>query len=144
MSHDFAIWKRSDATKTAMLLEVYDAICEGRDHPAMAKFAVERVEAALQKAFGSAKDKDKLITWNSWSTEQANWIFVHCGHDAASEVAQRLGSLAMRFSYLLVYDPQRIAVWANRRPPLRKTKATRAKPKAAMRAKRKTAKKKAK
>lgn len=127
MSYDFAIWKRSDATKTAMLAEVYAAICKDRDHPAMAPFDLKSVERDLEKEFGGGDNAAKALVWNSESSANATWIFVHCSLSAANEVAQRIATIVVKHDYLLLYDPQRVCVWGNRRPPLRKTKTVKKK-----------------
>lgn len=103
-----------------MLAEVYAAICEDRDHPAMATFDLKRVERDLEKEFSG----DQAVAWNSDSSANATWIFLHCGFSAANEVAQRIAAIVVKHDYLLLYDPQRICVWGNRRPPLRKPAKT--------------------
>ncbi len=117
MSFDFAIWRRSPTTKTAMLAEVYESIRQGRDHPAMATFDLPAFEEALRDEFGAAAfETDGLLLFASGSSPNANWAIVECAHSVANEVAMRLIPVALAHE-LLVYDPQGKGVWGNKRPP---------------------------
>ena len=120
MSFDLAIWKRSATTKTAMLAEVYEAICNGRtDHPAMREFDLPALERALQAEFGDyTKDPEMLdcpINCYRGVSDSGCWLTVHCSHSVAADVLSRVIPIALSQG-LLVFDPQRQAVYGNKRP----------------------------
>jgi len=116
MSYDLAIWKRSTTTKTAMLAEAFEALSEGRDHPAMTKFDVQGLEQALKDAFGDYdKNADCLIACAWGSTTVADWLLIQCNFPVAEEVLEKIVPIALDLE-LLIYDPQREVVWGNRRP----------------------------
>lgn len=116
MSYDLAIWKRSEITKTAMLAEAYKAICDGCDHPAMAPFDLSALERVLQDEFGDYRNTaDGTIICETGSTVAASWLVVQCAHSMAESVTAKVVAIALGQG-LLVYDPQRGAVWGNKRP----------------------------
>lgn len=116
MSYDFAIWKRSAETKTAMLAEAYASICDGDCHSAMAHFELQSLEQAVKAEFGDyTVEVDGPIICASGSTQTASWMIVHCSHSAATDISSRLVPIALALG-LLVYDPQRSCVWGNKRP----------------------------
>jgi hypothetical protein len=115
-----AIWKRSETTKTAMLAEVYDAICEGRDHPAMAPFDLAALERALKDEFGDYENHVVgSVVCETGSTATASWLVVRCAASMAQSVVAKVVPVAIALD-LLVYDPQRRCVWGNKRPPKKK------------------------
>lgn len=121
MSFDLAIWKRSENTKTAMLAEAYTAICKGDDHPAIAPFDLNVLEKALKTEFGDYTNTvEGPIVCETGSSIRANWLIVQCAHSLAVSVLAKVIPIALAQG-LLVYDPQRQAVWGNRRPPKKKT-----------------------
>src|SRR5688572_16219642 len=121
MSFDLAIWKRSATTKTAMLAEVYGAICNGQTaHPAMGTFDLPELERALKAEFGNySKEPDMFdcpIHCERGASDSGTWLIVQCQHSESEEVKSRVIPIALERG-LLVYDPQRQAVWGNQRPP---------------------------
>src|SRR5262249_16063125 len=111
MSFDLAIWKRSATTKTAMLAEAYNAICDGRDHQGRGPFDLSRVERALEGEFVDYKNSlDSIILCETGTTPAANWLIVQCAHSKSELVAEKVVPIALKLD-LLVYDPQREAVW---------------------------------
>lgn len=124
MSFDLAIWKRSATTRTAMLAEAYNAICAGGDHPAMAPFELHPLERALEAEFGDYKNTlDSIIVCETGTTPAANWLIIQCAHSNSELVAEKVVPIALKLG-LLVYDPQRQAVWGNKRPEKPKKKPT--------------------
>jgi len=124
MSFDLAIWKRSATTKTAMLAEVYAAICDGQTaHPAITTFDLAELEAALKAEFGDyTKEPDMFgcpIQCERGASDSGSWLIAHCEHSAAGDVSSRVIPIALDRG-LLVYDPQRQTVWGNKRPPKNK------------------------
>ena len=116
MSYDFAIWKRSATTKTAMLEETYFAICAGHDHPAMAPFDLPALERAIKAEFGDyTASVEGPIVCEASGTSAANWLIVSCAHSVSEVIFSRLAPIALEQG-LLVYDPQRGGVWGNKRP----------------------------
>ena len=77
MSYDFAIWRRSERTKTAMLADAYDAICDGSDHPAMAPFELGALERALREQFGDLDAVDGPIVCEAGGTAAAKCPRMH-------------------------------------------------------------------
>ena len=121
MSFDLAIWKRSPTAKTAMLAEVYGVICDGQTiHPAIAPFDLSDLEAALRSEFGDYTKEPEMfdcpIHCDRGESESGTWLIVQCGHSDAAEVSSRVVPIALERG-LMVYDPQRQAVWGNKRPP---------------------------
>jgi hypothetical protein len=121
MSFDLAIWKRSPTTKTAMIVQVYEAICEDQPHPATGAFDVAEFESALISEFGNYKKEpdafDCLIHSGGSACDGSNcWIIVCCAHPMAAEVESRLIPLALQRE-LMVYNPQRQSIFGNKRPP---------------------------
>ena len=121
MSYDLAIWKRSPTTKTAMLDACYQAIIDGTDHEAMARFDDEPLMAGLEKAFGTrhtqwfGDDADKApFLYETGSGEHGNWMLLTCTYSAIQQVFPVVADLAVGQG-LMVDDPQRGAVWGNRR-----------------------------
>lgn len=115
MSYDFAIWKRSETTKTAMLAEAYEALSLGRDHPAMTTFDAEQLDQALKNEFGNDKDTNSLIACAWGNTANADWLLVQCSFADADEVISKIVPIVLDLE-LLVYDPQKEIVWGNKRP----------------------------
>lgn len=121
MSFDLAIWKRSPTTKTAMVVQVYEAICNGQSHPATAAFDVAEFESALISEFGNYQNEPDMFDCIIHSVGSASdgsncWLIISCAHSNSAEVSSRLLPLALQRD-LMVYDPQRQAVWGNKRPP---------------------------
>ena len=116
MSYDFAIWKRSETAKTAMLAEAYKCICNGGSHWAMAPFDLAALEGALKREFGAYTTATPgEVLCESGTADGASWLVVQCSHSAAASVAPRVASIALSQG-LLVYDPQRNVVFGNKRP----------------------------
>lgn len=118
MSFDLVFWKRGPKTKTAMLRETYAALCEGNTHISMEHFPIEQLMNDI---------KDKLGDWNDENSkyalevsdvrgEDGEAVFVHCAFSSAEEVTKICIDLALKYDIML-YDPQRVAVWNNKRPP---------------------------
>ncbi len=120
MNSTLAIWRRSETTKTAMLAEAYNAICEGSDHPAMAPFDLAALERALKDAFGDYENNlVGSVVCETGSTAAANWLVVRCAASMAQSVAAKVVPIALGLD-LLVYDPKRQCVWGNKRSPKKK------------------------
>ena len=120
MSFDLAIWKRSETTKTAMLLDVYREICEGRaSHPAIATFNLALLETALKAEFGDYDREPDMfdcpINCDRGVSDSGCWLVVHCSHPTAQNVLSRIVPISTSQG-LLVFDPQRQAVYGNKRP----------------------------
>lgn len=116
MSYDFAIWKRSADTKTAMLLESYEALSHGDSHPAMQGFNGKKLEKALKKEFDYEKTKPEcMIALAPGSRDKVNWMMIHCNFPDAGEVTERVLPIVLDME-LMLYDPQRECVWGNKRP----------------------------
>jgi hypothetical protein len=118
MSCDFAVWKRSPATKTAMVKEVHDAIGQDRSHPAMARFDPKNFESCLRSEF-AAELMDGLLPFEfescDFTGETGNWFNVHLGYGKLAEHTKLLVHAAVECG-LMVYDPQRGVVYGNSRP----------------------------
>lgn len=117
MSYDFGIWRRAVTTKTAMVVEVWQAITEEHGHPAMGDFDAASVLAEIAQRFPSAQsDPDNALLGSAGRDGDAAWIVIHAPHSAAQEYTNLLMEIALAHG-LMLWDPQRGAVWGNRRPP---------------------------
>ncbi|MBD8528178.1 hypothetical protein [Pseudomarimonas arenosa] len=125
MSYDFAIWKRAESAKTAMLAEVYAAVCDDRSHLAMAPFDLPALESVLKAEFGDySVDADLEILCYPGQTESVCWMIVASPYSAAGDVHARLVPIVLEHG-LLLYDPQRKSVVGNKRPPCASAATTR-------------------
>ena len=115
MSYDFAIWKRSATTKTAMLADAYDAMCHERGHAAVDSFDVAELSRAIQALYGGPAAQDAPFVLDGGSHDGSSWLIVNCTHPAASSVRDSILDLVLSRG-LLLYDPQRAVVWGNTRP----------------------------
>ena len=115
MSYDFAVWKRSATTKTAMLIDAYEAICAASAHSAVDNFDTAELERALQHHC-EILDIDELpFAVETGEAAGSSWLVVNCPFSAADEIRDVLVTMALDRG-LMVYDPQRQVVWGNRRP----------------------------
>ncbi len=119
MSYDLAFWKRSKLTKTAMLVETYQAICDNKDHISMTFFDSEQVLNDLKDAFG---DLDNFEGENpipfivdTGGGENGNWIILNCVYSQVQEVTDKCVEIAVK-NGIMLFDPQIVCVWNNRRP----------------------------
>lgn len=116
MSYDFGIWRRSPATKTAMVLQVWEAITEDRAHPAMGEFDATAVLDALRARFPSPDDDpDTALIAEQGGDGDAAWIVVHAPFSAIERYNRILQETVLPLG-LMLWDPQRGAVFGNRRP----------------------------
>jgi hypothetical protein len=116
MSYDYAIWKRADTAKTAMLAEVYKAICDSTPHPAMAAVDMTAFVHDLDLKFHSPNENADGPFLYEWTQNDAlAYVVLNCNFSAISEVEPVVVALALEHG-LLVYDPQRELVWGNKRP----------------------------
>lgn len=117
VSYDFGIWRRHPTTKTAMIDDAWAAITEGHGHPAMGDFDASEVLEQLTSRFSSVEDDpDHALIAEEGRDDDAAWIIVHAPHSAAQEYTGVLMEVALAHN-LMLWDPQRGAVWGNRRPP---------------------------
>jgi len=123
MAYDLAIWKRSARTKTAMLAECYEAIMEDKDHTAMDFFDENLLLKDFEKEYGKlhaeyfGEDVDDCpFLFSQGKGEFGNWILFHLNWSKYQETTNKIVTIALQHG-LMVYDPQRGAVWGNRRPP---------------------------
>jgi hypothetical protein len=115
MSYDYIAWKRSPKTKTAMLADVYQATGRGEDHPAMAPFDTATVERDLKEIFGDVnRNPDGPFLYGINHGGTSPWLSFSVNHSQVEAVTDKIVALALRHG-LMVYDPQRGAVWGNRR-----------------------------
>ena len=115
MSYDYIIWKRSPNAKTAMLADVYQATGEGKDHPAMAPFDTAAVELDLKAVFGDVNsDPDGPFLYSIDHGGTSPWLSLNVNRSQVEAVTDKIIALALRHG-LMVYDPQRGAVWGNKR-----------------------------
>jgi hypothetical protein len=115
MSYDYIVWKRSPNTKTAMLTNVYKAICDGKDHPAMAPFDTASLERDLKGAFGDVNSNPDGPFLYSFDLENASpWLSICVNYSQVNAVTDKIVALALHHG-LMVYDPQRGIVWGNKR-----------------------------
>jgi len=115
MSYDYIVWKRSPTTKTAMLADVYQMTGRGEDHPAMAPFDTETVERDLKGIFGDVNSNpDSPFLYSIDHGATSPWLSFMVNHSQVGAVTDRIIGLALRHG-LMVYDPQRGAVYGNRR-----------------------------
>lgn len=99
-----------------MLAEAYEALSEGKDHPAMTTFDVQKLDQALRREFeGYGKDPKCVIACAWGNTKNADWLLVQCNFPDADDVISKLVPIVLDLE-LLVYDPQREIVWGNKRP----------------------------
>jgi hypothetical protein len=116
MSYDYIIWKRADTAKTAMLAEVYEAICESRPHPAMAAVDMTAFVDDLDLKFHKPNENvDGAFVYEFVQNHALAYVVLNCNFSATTEVEPVVVDLALEHG-LLVYDPQRELVWGNRRP----------------------------
>jgi hypothetical protein len=119
MSYDLAFWKRSTLTKTAMLVETYESICAGKDHISMTFFDAQSVLHDLEEKFGNLdnfEDENPVpFTMDIGAGEKGNWIVLNCVHSRAQEIENKCIAIAVK-NDIMLYDPQRVAVWNNKRP----------------------------
>ena len=115
MSYDYVIWKRAPGIKTAMLADVYQSICEGKDHPAMAPFDTAVVERDLISEFGDVNnDPDGPFLYGVDRGSVSPWLTINVGYSQVEAVTDKLARLAIQHG-LMLYDPQRDVVWGNKR-----------------------------
>lgn len=121
MSYDLVFWKRGPKTKTAMLKETYDALCEGNSYLSMEHFPVDELLSDIKDNLGDWNDADNqyALEVHDVRGKEGEAVFVHCGFSVASEVFPICVELALKYDIML-YDPQRVGVWNNKRPPKEK------------------------
>ncbi len=115
MSFDFAVWKRSARTKTAMLADSYESICAASGHAAVDGFDTAGLQRALQDHYGVTDPDDLPFAVETGEAVGSSWLVVNAPFSGADEVRDVLVELALARG-LMVYDPQREVVWGNRRP----------------------------
>ena len=122
MSYDLAIWKRSDRTKTAMLSECYDAIIEENSHTAMEFFNEDEFLNGFEEEFGKRQKgyfgkeiDDCPFLFSIGTGEFGNWVLMHLNSSTQQITSNKIIAMALKHG-LMVYDPQRKAVWGNKRP----------------------------
>ncbi|MDR1821064.1 MAG: hypothetical protein LBQ91_01370 [Oscillospiraceae bacterium] len=119
MSYDFAFWKRSKLTKTAMLRETYESICNGNDHISMAFFDAQKVLNDLKDSFGYLDDFESAdsvpFTMDIGQGENGNWIILNCIYSKAKQVEEKCIEIAVK-NDIMLYNPQQTSVWNNKRP----------------------------
>lgn len=116
MSYDYFIWKRSDTTKTAMLEEVSDAICETLPHPAMAVANMTAFVQEIDLHFHKPNENPEspfLYEWNQ--NDELAYVVIFCNYSTIKQVEPVVVDLAVKHGFL-IYDPQRETVWGNKRP----------------------------
>ena len=117
MSYDFGIWKRAATSKTAMVLDAWHAITQEHGHPAMGDFDAEAVLAEIAARFpDEATDPDNALIASSGRDAETAWIVIHAPQSAVEHYTGILMEVALSHG-LMLWDPQRGAVWGNRRPP---------------------------
>lgn len=130
MSFDLAIWRRSPATKTAMINEVYEVLgVDDSDHPAAGMFDTrEFVEAAcaawerlpesnVELAWIAIPDDDGLeaaISLHQWTGQNSALVHVSGPYAWLGPTTRSLLPLVVERN-LMLYDPQAQAVYNNRR-----------------------------
>jgi hypothetical protein len=119
LSYDYIIWKRSDTTKTAMLAEVYEAICESKPHPAMAAADMTAFVQAIDMSFNNPNENEDdenpfLYEWTQ--NDEMAYVVLNCSRSAIRYVEPVVVALALKHGFL-IYDTQRECVWGNKRPP---------------------------
>jgi hypothetical protein len=118
----YAIWKRSATTKTAMLESCYEAITRGETHDAMDVFDAREIDDEIRKEFQvDLGGPARAVGMELLESSSVAWLLVSCHAVLAPEVSSYIVPLALQRE-LMVYDPQRGAVWGNRRPPAMRKK----------------------
>ena len=122
MSYDLAIWKRSVRTKTAMLYECYDAIIKDKDHTAMEFFDEDEFLNDFEAEFGKRQKEyfgddvdDCPFLFSTGRGEFGNWVMMNLNYSTQQITTDKIIGMALKHG-LMVYDPQRKAVWGNKKP----------------------------
>ena len=116
MSYDYIIWKRADTTKTAMLAEVYKAICESKPHPAMAAVDMTAFVENIDKSFNKPNEDDDGPFLYEWTqNDEMAYVVLNCSRSTVRQVEPIVVALALEHGFL-IYDPQQELVWGNKRP----------------------------
>jgi hypothetical protein len=116
VSYDYFIWKRSDTTKTAMLEGVSDAISDALPHPAMAVVDMTAFVQEIDLHFHKPNEDPEspfLYEWNQ--NDELAYVVILCNYSTIKQVEPVVVDLAVKHGFL-IYDPQREAVWGNKRP----------------------------
>ena len=118
MSFDLVFWKRGAKAKTAMLRETYAALCEGDSYSSMGHFPAEQLLSDIKAELGDWNDENNpyALEISDVRGEEGEGVFVHCAFSDAKEVTAICIELALKHDIML-YDPQRVSVWNNKRPP---------------------------
>jgi hypothetical protein len=104
----FVIWRRSSATRTAMIEEVFSAVAEGKSHPAMTSIGTASVLEGIRKL--SSGD----IRVQYGNGEHGDWISVECPFGQRNETLADLAEIA-RDNGLLLYCAHEHSVYNNKR-----------------------------
>ena len=115
MSFDLAFWKRSNRTRTAMLLETYKSICEGKDHPSMDFFDGAKVVSELTAKFGDVDSDDGFYSLDIGEGKYGNWVIINAFFSKAEEVSAGCEKIAIS-NNIMLFNPQRNIVTNNVAP----------------------------
>jgi hypothetical protein len=115
MSYDYFIWKRSDTTKTAMLDEVSDAICDAMPHPAMALADMTAFVRDLDLFNKSNEHSETPFVYEWNQNKELAYVVINCFYSTIKQVEPVAVELAVKHGFL-IYDPQREVVWGNKIP----------------------------
>lgn len=100
-----------------MIQEVYNAICDGTSHPAMGDYDNNVVLEDIKKALGDGGEGSEIeyqLDFKEGSSQVQPWIIVMTWSEFTTRVQAALLQIVMKHN-LLLYNPQNVTVWNNKR-----------------------------